>query len=233
MKINCVLIDDEPLAIQVLEKYFESFPYFEVIASFTNALEGLNFLNNNPQVDVLFVDIKMPVMTGFELVNLLKFKSFVVITSAFREFAADSYEINVLDYLVKPIPFPRFIKCIDKLQAEFNLKNNLKSDSQSDPYIFVKVDKKMIKINLNQILFIEGMKEYVKIITKDKTFITHRSLSSLSEELSEANFIRVHKSYTIGIDKVDFIEGNRIQINNHTIPIGRNFIKEVKTRILE
>lgn len=233
MKINCVLIDDEPLALNVLEKYFEVFPDFEIVGKFDNALEGLTFLNANQQVDVLFVDIKMPVMTGFELINLLKFKSFVVITSAYREFAAESYDLNVLDYLVKPIPFSRFAKCIDKLLLEFNVKNNLKIDPVSESYFFVKVDKKMIKINLNEILFIEGMKEYIKIITIDKTYITHKSLSSLSEELSELNFIRVHKSYTIAIDKVDFIEGNRIQIKNYTIPIGRNFAKDVKVRILE
>ena len=176
----------------------------------------------------------MPMMTGFEMINLIEKKTKVVITTAFREFAAESYDLEVLDYLVKPIPLPRFIKCINKISTEFNLKNNIKIESvRIDPHIFIKVDKKMVKINIDEILFIEGMKEYIKVITIDKTYITHKSLTSLSEELPVDRFIRIHKSYTIAIDKVKSIEGNRIQIHSFTIPIGRNFSKNVKIRILE
>ncbi|HAT81288.1 MAG TPA: DNA-binding response regulator [Flavobacterium sp.] len=233
MKIKCVLIDDEPLAVKVLQNYLANFSDFEVIGTFINSLEALDFINSNP-VDVLFIDINMPMMTGFELISLMKNKTKVVITTAFREFAAESYDLDVLDYLVKPIPFPRFIKCINKITTEFNLKNNIKIEPvRNDPHIFIKVDKKMVKINIDQILFIEGMKEYIKVVTIDKTYITHKSLTSLSEELPLDRFIRIHKSFTIAIDKVKFIEGNRIQILSYTIPIGRNFSKDVKSRILE
>lgn len=233
MKIKCILIDDEPLAIKVLQNYFTNFSDFEIIGTFNNALEALEFINNNG-VDAVFLDINMPMMTGFELISLIENKTRVIITSAFREFAVESYDLNVLDYLLKPIPLPRFVKCINKITAEFNLKNNIKIENQRiDSHIFIKVDKKMIKINIDEILFIEGMKEYIKVITVDKTYITHKSLTSLSDELPADRFIRIHKSYTIAIDKVKSIEGNRVQIQSYTIPIGRNYSKEVKSKILE
>ena len=233
MKIKCVLVDDEPLAIKVLQNYFVNFPDFEIIGTFNNSLEALDFVNNNT-VHALFLDINMPMITGFELISLLENKTKVIITTAFREFAAESYDLEVLDYLVKPIPLPRFIKCINKITTEYNLKNNIKTETvRTDSHIFIKVDKKMMKINIDEILFIEGMKEYIKVVTPDKTYITHKSLTSQSEELPTDRFMRIHKSYTIALDKVKSIEGNRVQIHTYTIPIGRNFSKDVKVKILE
>ncbi|ABQ07563.1 MULTISPECIES: LytR/AlgR family response regulator transcription factor [Flavobacterium] len=233
MKIKCVLIDDEPLAIKVLQNYFNNFTDFEVIGTFNNSLEALDFINST-SVDAVFLDINMPMMTGFELISLIENKTKVIITTAFREFAAESYDLDVLDYLVKPIPLPRFIKCINKITTEYNLKNNIKIDTtKGDSHIFIKVDKKMMKINIEEILFIEGMKEYIKVVTPDKTYITHKSLTSLSEELPADRFLRIHKSYVIALNKVKSIEGNRIQIQSYTIPIGRNYSKDVKNRILE
>lgn len=233
MKIKCLLIDDEPLAIKVLQNYFTNFTDFEIIGTFNNSLEALDFINSTP-VDAVFLDINMPMMTGFELISLIENKTKVIITTAFREFAAESYDLDVLDYLVKPIPLPRFIKCINKITTEYNLKNNIKTEaSKGDSHIFIKVDKKMMKINIEEILFVEGMKEYIKVVTPDKTYITHKSLTSLSEELPNDKFLRIHKSYVIALNKVKSIEGNRIQILNHIIPIGRNYSKEVKNKILE
>lgn len=233
MKIKCVLIDDEPLAIKVLQNYFTNFTDFEVIGTFNNSLEALDFINSTP-VDAVFLDINMPMMTGFELISLIENKTKVIITTAFREFAAESYDLDVLDYLVKPIPLPRFIKCINKITTEYNLKNNIKIETtKGDSHIFIKVDKKMMKINIEEILFVEGMKEYIKVVTPDKTYITHKSLTSLSEELPADRFLRIHKSYVIALNKVKSIEGNRVQIQSYNIPIGRNYIKEVKNKILE
>lgn len=233
MKIKCVLIDDEPLAIKVLQNYFTNFTDFEVIATFNNSLEALDFINSTA-VDAVFLDINMPMMTGFELISLIESKTKVIITTAFREFAAESYDLDVLDYLVKPIPLPRFIKCINKITTEYNLKNNIKVEtSKGDSHIFIKVDKKMMKINIEEILFVEGMKEYIKVVTPDKTYITHKSLTSLSEELPADRFLRIHKSYVIALNKVKSIEGNRVQIQSYNIPIGRNYSKDVKNKILE
>jgi DNA-binding LytR/AlgR family response regulator len=228
-----VLIDDEPLAIKVLQNYFTNFTDFEVVGTFNNSLEALDFINSTA-VDAVFLDINMPMMTGFELISLIENKTKVIITTAFREFAAESYDLDVLDYLVKPIPLPRFIKCINKITTEYNLKNNIKVETtKGDSHIFIKVDKKMMKINIEEILFVEGMKEYIKVVTPDKTYITHKSLTSLSEELPADRFLRIHKSYVIALNKVKSIEGNRIQIQSYTIPIGRNYSKEVKNKILE
>ena len=233
MKIKCVLIDDEPLAIKVLQNYFTNFTDFEVIGTFNNSLEALDFINSTP-VDAVFLDINMPMMSGFELISLIENKTKVIITTAFREFAAEGYDLDVLDYLVKPIPLPRFIKCINKITTEYNLKNNIKIETtKGDSHIFIKVDKKMMKINIEEILFVEGMKEYIKVVTPDKTYITHKSLTSLSEELPADRFLRIHKSYVIALNKVKSIEGNRVQIQSYNIPIGRNYSKEVKNKILE
>jgi len=233
MKIKCVLIDDEPLAIKVLQNFFTNFTDFEVVATFNNSLEALDFINSTP-VDAVFLDINMPMMTGFELISLIENKTKVIITTAFREFAAESYDLDVLDYLVKPIPLPRFIKCINKITTEYNLKNNIKVETaKGDSHIFIKVDKKMMKINIEEILFVEGMKEYIKVVTPDKTYITHKSLTSLSEELPAEKFLRIHKSYVIALNKVKSIEGNRVQIQSYNIPIGRNYSKDVKNKILE
>lgn len=230
MMIKCVLVDDEPLAVKVLQNYFVNFPEFEIVGVFYNSIEALDFIKNNT-VDVAFLDINMPIMSGFELIKLINTK--VIITTAFREFAAESYDLDVVDYLVKPIPLSRFIKSIGKITSEFEVKNNIKSETvKVDHHIFIKSDKKMIKILIDEILFIESMKEYIKVVTTDKSYITLKSLTSLTEELPMDKFIRIHKSFTIAIDKIKSIEGNRIQILTHKLPIGRNYGKEVKNKIL-
>ena len=232
------MIDDDKIYQFTAKMILEATGLTHSIKTFFNGQEAIDYLispehqvpENLP--DVIFLDINMPMMTGIELISLIDNKTKVVITTAFREFAVESYDLDVLDYLVKPIPLPRFIKCIHKIITEFNTKNSIKLDvATMDSHVFIKVDKKMVKINIDEILFIEGMKEYIKIITFDKTYITHKSITSLSEELPNDRFIRVHKSYTIAIDKVKFLEGNRIQIQTYTIPIGRNFSKAVKNRI--
>ena len=144
MMIKCVLVDDEPLAVKVLQNYFINFPEFEIVGVFYNSIEALDFIKNNT-VDVAFLDINMPIMSGFALIKLIDTK--VIITTAFREFAAESYDLDVVDYLVKPIPLSRFIKSIGKITSEFEVKNNIKSETvKVDHHIFIKSDKKMIKI---------------------------------------------------------------------------------------
>lgn len=229
MKTKCIIVDDEPLAIDVLTSYFKSYPDFEIIGVFNDSVLALDFLKKNP-VDVLFIDINMPMMSGFEVIKLYDNKNNTqfIITTAYREFAAESYDLDVLDYLVKPIPMSRFIKSISKIENE--LKKAIAQPSKND-FIIVKVDKKMVKLPLEEIIFVEGMKEYVKVITPDKTYITHRTLTSISEELPENLFSRVHKSFTVSINKINSIEGNLIHISGYRIPIGRKFTKEVKAKI--
>jgi len=231
MKIKCVIIDDERLAIDVIETHLKNFDHIEVVATFKNPLKAYQILEQE-KIDVIFLDINMPEMTGFSFIDNLSNKPLIVITTAYREYAVKSFELNVLDYLVKPIPFSRFLKTINKIYQQVYI-NNISSDInlQQEPHIFLKVNKKLIKINLNDILFIESLKDYVKVITSIGDYVAHKSLTGITEELPQSSFIRVHRSYTISINKIIALEGNTIEISNKKIPIGRNYLKKTKERI--
>lgn len=232
MKIKCVIIDDEQLAISVIESHLKNFDHFEVVGTFNNPIKAYSLLEKE-KVDVIFLDINMPQMTGFSFIENLNSKPLIVITTAYREYAVKSFELNVLDYLVKPIPFDRFLKSINKIYQQLYTNNAVGDTSlQQEPHIFLKVDKKLLKINLNDILYIESLKDYIKVITKIGDYVVHKSLTAITEELPLSNFLRVHRSYTISINKISAIEGNTIEIANRRIPIGRNYLKQTKERIL-
>ena len=232
MKIKCVIIDDEPLAIQVIEDHLKNFDHIDVVGTFTNPLKAYSKLEQE-KIDVVFLDINMPQMTGFTFIENLNHKPLIVITTAYREYAVKSFELNVLDYLVKPIPFNRFLKTINKVYQQVYISSASGDSSlQQEPHIFLKVNKKLIKVNLNDILFIESLKDYIKVITKLGDYVAHKSLTAITEELPQSNFIRVHRSFTISINKIIALEGNTIEISNKKIPIGRNYLKQTKERIL-
>lgn len=231
MNIKCVIIDDEALAIKVIEDHLKNFDHIEVVATYTNPLKAYGILEQE-KIDVIFLDINMPQLSGFAFIENLSYKPLVVITTAYREYAVKSYELNVLDYLVKPIPFNRFLKTINKVYQRV-YANNATTDVnlQQEPHIFLKVSKKLIKVNLNDILYIESLKDYIKVITTLGDYVVHKSLTAISEELPQSNFIRVHRSYAISINKIKSIEGNTIEIANRRIPIGRNYLKVTRERI--
>lgn len=231
MKIKCVIIDDESLAIEVIESHLKNFDHVEVLGTFNNPLKAYSLLEQE-KIDIVFLDINMPQMSGFTFIENLNHKPLIVITTAYREYAVKSFELNVLDYLVKPIPFTRFLKTMNKVYQQVYL-NNVSNDSnlQQEPHIFLKVNKKLIKVNLGDILYIESLKDYIKVITTIGDYVVHKSLTAISEELPQSNFIRVHRSYTISINKIVALEGNTIEISNKKIPIGRNYLKQTKERI--
>lgn len=233
MKINCLIIDDEPLAINIIKNYLEPLENFEVMNTFSNPIEGLNFIKNN-NVDVIFLDINMPVLDGINFIKSLENPPLIVITSAYSQFAIETYELDVLDYLVKPIEFPRLMKTLNKVSKRIEKKENETQDNQPDsPFIFVKIDKKrMKKIFFNEILVIESLKDYLKINTLTGKYIIHSTLSDFTDLLPEKNFLRIHRSYTIAIDKIDAVEGNSIEIEGLRYVIGRSYIDHVKQRIL-
>lgn len=233
MKIKCIIIDDEPLAIKVVENHLKEFQNFDIIATFNSPIEALSLLEEG-EVDVLFLDINMPKMSGLDFAKLLNSKTNIVITTAYREFALESYDLNVLDYLVKPIPFSRFLQTINKINQKVFLKETKqKGDStKTESFIFLKVDKKLVKIKFEDILYIESLKDYIKVFTVTGNFLVHKSLTSITEELPDANFIRIHRSYTIAIDKVKSIEGNLVELGNTRIPIGRKYVNHAKRIIL-
>lgn len=231
MKIKCIIIDDEPLAISVIENHLKNFDHVEIIETFNNPLKAYRVLEQE-KIDVIFLDINMPQMTGFAFIENLSYKPLIVITTAYREYAVKSFELNILDYLVKPIPFNRFLKTVNKIYQQVYVSNTSADASlQKEPHIFLKVNKKLIKINLNDILYIESLKDYIKVITTIGDYVVHKSLSSITEELPQSNFMRIHRSYTISINKIVALEGNTVEISNRKIPIGRNYTKQAKERI--
>lgn len=231
MKIKCIIIDDEPLAISVIEDHLKNFDHVEIIDTFNNPLKAYRVLEQE-KIDVIFLDINMPQMTGFTFIDNLSYKPLIVITTAYREYAVKSFELNILDYLVKPIPFNRFLKTINKIYQQVYVSTATADSSlQQEPHIFLKVNKKLIKINLNDILYIESLKDYIKVITALGDYVVHKSLSAITEELPQSNFMRIHRSYTISINKISALEGNTVEISGRKIPIGRNYTKQAKERI--
>ena len=231
MKIKCVIIDDEPLAIKVVENHLKEFQNFEIVSTFNNPLEAISLLEKG-DIDVLFLDINMPKMNGLDFAKTLTTKTKVIITTAYREYAVESFDLNVLDYLVKPIPFNRFLKTVNKItQLIYLQKDNIEEDT-NDSFIFLKVDKKLVKIKFEDILYIESLKDYIKVFTTIENYLVHKPLTSITEELPESNFIRIHRSFTIAIDKVKSIEGNLVEIGATRIPIGRKYLNHAKKIIL-
>lgn len=232
MKIRCLIIDDEPLAINVIKNYLEQIEDYEVANTFSNAIAALNYLKTNA-VDVVFLDINMPVLDGINFIKSLENPPLVIITTAYEEFALETYELDVLDYLVKPIEFSRFMKALNKVNRRLDNNKNFQDTSKDRPYLFVKIDKKkMKKIFLDEILIIESLKDYLKISTTSGKFIIHSTLSDFTEQLPTRDFIRIHRSYTVAIDKIDAVEGNSIEIEGMRYVIGRSYIDEVKQIIL-
>ena len=232
MSIKCIIIDDEDLAIHVIQEHLKSFDTIEVIGTFTNPIKAIEIIESKI-VDLIFIDIRMPQITGLEFIENLNHKPEIVITTAYREYAVKSYEINVLDYLIKPIPFNRFLKTINKVYQKIKFKNQFEDvNFQQKPHIFLKANKKLVKVNLNDILYIESLKDYIKVVTHIESFVVHKTLTSITEELTSTMFMRIHRSFTISIPKVIAISGNSVELSNKEIPIGRNYIKKTKERML-
>lgn len=233
MKIKCLIIDDEPLAINVIKNFLSHFKNFEIAGTCKNAVEGFNFLSNQ-DVDVIFLDINMPTVSGLDFLKSLQNPPAVVITTAYREYAVESFELDVTDYLVKPFSLQRFMKTVHRIEKK-NLNKASKDESQEDnekAHIFFKVDKKMIRVYLDDILYIESLKDYVRIKTYDESLINHNNLVSIAELLPAEDFVRVHRSFIIAINKVKAIDGNQVEIADKIIPIGRNYQKEFKKLLL-
>ena len=220
--IRCLIIDDEPLAQNVIENYLKNFSFIELIAKCDNAVSALEWIKKH-KIDLIFLDISMPFISGIDFIKSMQNVPQIIITTAHREFAIESYELNVLDYLLKPISFERFLKAIDKLDHPVSEELRLRvDDSQTDSFIYVKSERKNLKILLNEILFIESLKDYIKIHTANKTIITQVPISDIERRLPE-NFLRVHRSFIIAKDKITAYTQHDLEIGKHQIPIGRSY----------
>lgn len=235
---SCIIVEDEPLARNLLSAYISKVPRLELKQSFSNALDALEYLRENP-VDVLFSDIQMPEVTGITLLKLLKTKPLIILTTAYSEYALEGYELEVYDYLLKPISFERFLKAVEKgiARLDGNVSQSITTviqEVQSAPnqdYIFVKDGTKLIKINLSDILYIEGLKDYVCIYTPQKKIISLQTMKSLEASLPSERFIRVHNSFIIAFVAIEEIEKDRLVINKSTIPISDTYKKAFREMI--
>lgn len=232
MEIKCIIVDDEPPAQRVLEKYMEDIPMLKLEGKCKNALEAMELLHQK-QVDLMFLDINMPKITGLSFLQSLKNPPLVIITTAYREYAMESFELDVLDYLKKPIPFDRFMKAVNKAAERLSAKqqpafviNDTNRQQLEDSFIFIKDDKVTYRIDLKDILYLESVGDYVKVITQDKVYMTNQTMKKMETWLPSNRFPRVHKSYLVSVSKINTIEGNVIKINNTLIPIGQTFRKD-------
>lgn len=230
-KIKCLVIDDEPLAREMLKQHIAGVESLELAGVCSNAIEAINFLKDHP-VDLLFLDIQMPQLLGTNFVRTLKSPPKVIFTTAYRKYAVEGFELDAVDYILKPISLERFLKAVNKvLQTNLSATqaaNELKEiHTEPGHFLYFRVDRKMVKILLNDILFIEGLKDYVKIFTAGKTIVTKHVLSTLEGMLPSDEFLRIHRSFIIAINKIDSYNADGIEIAKHELPIGRLFKHDV------
>ncbi|WP_346857697.1 LytTR family DNA-binding domain-containing protein [uncultured Draconibacterium sp.] len=232
MKMNCIAVDDELLALKKIQRFAEKIDYLNLVGTFDSALATFSFLREN-KVDLIFLDIQMDEFTGIQLIETLKNPPYIILTTAFDEYALKAYELDVVDYLLKPIPFERFIKAVEKVYARF-LKDNSQNNQiqqtlpQNAPgeqvdYTFIKSGNKTVKVYFNKILYIEGQRDYLQIHTEDNRIMTLLNFKKMQEMLDPQKFVRVHKSYIIAIDKIDYIENNAIKIKQKLIPVSSTY----------
>lgn len=224
MSINCIVIDDELPAIQQMEDYISRVPFLKHLASFDNGIEPMSFIQSH-DVDLMFLDIEMEGFTGLQLIKTLRNPPKIILTTAYDQYALKAFDLNVSDYLLKPISFERFMQSMDKI---FDAFKDRKVEGDTNPqykrdYFFVKTEYKMQRVDYKDILYIEGMKEYLMIHTGSEKIMTLQSFSNIEEQLPVNNFVRVHKSFIVALSKIDHVEKNRIKIGERVIPVGDKY----------
>jgi DNA-binding LytR/AlgR family response regulator len=235
MNIRCAIIDDEYLARKYIKDYTAKIPFLEVKGDFSSPLKAMELLQSG-EVDLIFLDIQMPDISGLDFLRSLDHKPFVVLTTAYEEYALEGYELEVTDYLLKPFSFDRFLKAVNKVSKAMQKKQSSTDAQQNkqtqtefkDNYIIIRADRKLYKINYEDLIMIEGQKAYVTFHSENKKRITAlASLKELEEKLPTDQFIRIHKSYIVSIKKIDALEGNQLEVNGEKLPVGKNYRQEV------
>ncbi len=236
--MKVIIVDDEPLALDVMETYVSRMPNLELLARCNNAFEANEALKNN-DIDLMFLDIQMPQLTGIDFLKTLKTPPMVIFTTAYQQYAVEGFELNAIDYLLKPISMDRFMKAVNKASEQYDLhhqeaKNGVNIEGVAEPkpdYIFVKADKKLQRVKFSDILYIEGLKDYVIIRTETGRIISLQTMKSLEDKLPVAQFVRVHRSFIVGIDKIHAIVGNMVEVIEKGaakhLPIGKNYRDEL------
>jgi len=225
--IKTLLVDDEYLALNLLETFIQDVPGLEVVGKVKSAMAALEVLNSQP-VDLLFLDIQMPTLSGVNMLKTLQHQPVTIFTTAYSEYAIQAFDLNVVDYLVKPFPFERFLQAVNKAKEQLKLRQpTVAPQTAQGDFLTAKVDGKIVKLSYDDILFVEGLKEYVRFVCKNGKYVTLESLKNLEEQLPAGRFLRVHKSYIVSKEKVQSILGNMLEIQAHKIPVSRGKRDEV------
>jgi DNA-binding LytR/AlgR family response regulator len=234
MKINCIIIDDEPLARKGLKEYIADIDFLHLAGEFDSPLKATELISRG-EVQLFFLDIQMPKITGIDFFKTIAHAPPVIFTTAYPQFALEGFELNALDYLVKPISFDRFLKATLKAKEYYEVreKNVVEASANAAGYFFIKADNKLVKLLYEDILFAEALQNYVVIHTKDKKYITYLTFKSVEEYLPAGKFIKTHKSFIVSAEKIESIEGNIIRMGTHDIPISRNLKEEVMDSLLK
>lgn len=231
MKTRCIIVDDEPLAIEAIQMHVEKFRSLKLVETCTDAFQAFDILNKT-RVDLMFLDIQMPEITGLDFLKSLKNPPKVILTTAYREYAIEAFDLNVVDYLIKPISFDRFMQAINKFYElnnnELLIPGNINQQNDSNPdHIYIRSDKKNIRINIEEILYIESIKDYVKVICESRTVISKILISELESKLPAELFLRIHRSYIICTKNIEAYSHTHIEVQGKELPIGRNYKHEV------
>ncbi|WP_418653444.1 LytR/AlgR family response regulator transcription factor [Tenacibaculum soleae] len=230
--LRCVIVDDEPMAREIIATYIKKTPTLNLIKTCKNASEAIIFTQTN-DVDLFFLDINMPEINGLSLAKIINKKSKIIFTTAYRDYAVDGFNLNVVDYLLKPIAFDRFLQATQKvLQQNITVNVSQNKEFEKD-FIFVRADRKMIKINLNNILYIESLGDYLKVFTNDTTIVTRETMSNLLSKLPINQFLRIHRSYIISIQKINSYTNEFIEISKKAIPISRSYKESVLQKLAQ
>ena len=232
MIIQSVIIDDEPLARKGLKEYISDVDFLSLTAEFDNPLKAADLISTG-QVQLLFLDIQMPRITGLDFFRSLQHPPPVIFTTAYPQFALEGFEVNALDYLVKPFSFERFLKAALKAKEYYEVRETNLAESKNTDFFFIKADNKLVKISFDEVLYAEALQNYVNIYTNTKKYMTYLTFKAVEDYLPSGQFIKVHKSYIVAASKIDSIEGNDIRIGQNHIPISRNQKDEVMEKLLK
>lgn len=226
MKIRTLIVDDEPYAIEIIERYIQHIPEIELVARCNNAIQAFQQLQHNP-IDLLFLDVKMPGLLGTDLIRSLKEPPLVIFTTAYPDYAIEGYDLNVLDYLLKPIPFERFLKAIDKVFAHYKINavvpGALPAPPQKETFLYFRVDRKMVKVNTEHIYWIESQKDYIKVVLKEKEIVSKQKISTVEELLPEDKFMRTHRSFIVALNKIESYLVDTVEVLGTELPVGRHY----------
>ncbi len=228
-KISCLILEDEPLAAEVLEDYIGQVPFLELKAKCMDAIYAMEVLQNQA-IDLIFLDIHLPKLKGLDFIKTLQHPPKVIVTSAYQEYALQGYELNVVDYLLKPIEWSRFLMAVNKLEQGTEVNSHSHPNvtgPEEKAHIFFNVNKRKVKIFLHEILYIESLKEYIRITTHNKSILTKYQLNQIEELLTRNNFLRVHRSYIVARDKIETFSATDVEVGGKLLPIGRNYKDEV------